>query len=46
VIVVCGQCVSLGRVHAARMIRVHGSEHTLAIELDVNPLRPPHGHAS
>ncbi len=23
------------RVHAARMIRVHGSEHTLAIELDV-----------
>src|SRR4051812_24374407 len=34
VIVVCRQRVSLGRVHAGRMIHVHVSEHTLAIELD------------
>jgi hypothetical protein len=34
VITVCGQHVSLGRVHAGRIVRVHVSEHTLAIELD------------
>jgi hypothetical protein len=34
VIVVCRQRVSLGRVHAGRIVRVHVSEHTLAIELD------------
>jgi transposase InsO family protein len=33
-IVVCHQQVSLGRVHAGRIVRVHVSEHTLAIELD------------
>jgi transposase InsO family protein len=34
VITVCWQHVSLGRVHAGRTVRVHVSEHTLAIELD------------
>jgi transposase InsO family protein len=34
VIVVCRQRVSLGRVHAGRTVRVHVSEHTLAVELD------------
>jgi transposase InsO family protein len=34
VITVCRQHVSLGRVHAGRTVRVHVSEHTLAIELD------------
>src|SRR4051812_29582128 len=34
VITVCRQKVALGRVHAGRMLRVHVSEHTLAIELD------------
>ena len=34
VIIVCRQRVSLGRVHAGRTIRVHVSEHTLAVELD------------
>jgi transposase InsO family protein len=34
VITVCRQHVSLGRIHAGRTIRVHVSEHTLAIELD------------
>jgi transposase InsO family protein len=34
VITVCRQRVSLGRVHAGRTVRVHVSEHTLAIELD------------
>jgi hypothetical protein len=34
VITVCRQHVSLGRVHAGRMIRVHVSEHTLAVELN------------
>jgi len=34
VITVCRQPVSLGRVHAGRTVRVHVSEHTLAIELD------------
>jgi hypothetical protein len=33
-IVVCGQPVALGRVHSGRIVRVHVSEHTLAIELD------------
>jgi transposase InsO family protein len=33
VIVVCRQRVALGRVHAGRIVRVHVSEHTLAIEL-------------
>jgi transposase InsO family protein len=33
VITVCRQSVSLGRVHAGRMVTVHVSEHTLAIEL-------------
>jgi hypothetical protein len=33
-ITVCWQQVSLGRVHAGRIVRVHVSEHTLAIELD------------
>jgi hypothetical protein len=32
-IVVCRQAVSLGRIHAGRMVSVHVSEHTLAIEL-------------
>jgi transposase InsO family protein len=34
VITVCGQRVALGRVHAGRTVRVHVSDHTLAIELD------------
>jgi transposase InsO family protein len=34
VIIVCRQRVSLGRIHAGRMITVHVSEHTLAVELD------------
>jgi transposase InsO family protein len=34
VITVCRQRVSLGRVHAGRIITVHVAEHTLAIELD------------
>ena len=34
VITVCRQHVSLGRSHAGRTVRVHVSEHTLAIELD------------
>ncbi len=34
VIVVCRQRVALGRVHAGRIVRVHVSEHTLAVELD------------
>jgi transposase InsO family protein len=33
VITVCGQQVALGRIHAGRMVCVHVSEHTLAIEL-------------
>jgi hypothetical protein len=33
-ITVCRQQVALGRVHAGRTVRVHVSEHTLAIELD------------
>jgi transposase InsO family protein len=33
-ITVCRQRVSLGRVHAGRVVTVHVSEHTLAIELD------------
>ena len=33
-ITVCRQHVALGRVHAGRTVRVHVSEHTLAIELD------------
>ena len=33
-ITVCRQTVALGRVHAGRMVSVHVSEHTLAIELD------------
>jgi hypothetical protein len=33
VITVCRQQVALGRVHAGRMVSVHVSEHTLAIEL-------------
>jgi transposase InsO family protein len=33
-ITVCWQQVSLGRIHAGRIVRVHVSEHTLAIELD------------
>ena len=32
-IVVCRQAVSLGRIHAGRIVSVHASEHTLAIEL-------------
>ncbi len=32
-IVVCRQAVSLGRIHAGRIVAVHVSEHTLAIEL-------------
>jgi transposase InsO family protein len=34
VITVCRQHVALGRIHAGRTVRVHVSEHTLAIELD------------
>jgi transposase InsO family protein len=34
VITVCRQRVSLGRVHAGRVVTVHVSEHTLAVELD------------
>jgi hypothetical protein len=34
VITVCRQPVSLGRIHAGRVLTVHVSEHTLAIELD------------
>ena len=33
-ITVCRQQVALGRVHAGRIVSVHVSEHTLAIELD------------
>jgi hypothetical protein len=33
VITVCRQHVALGRVHAGRIVTVHVSEHTLAIEL-------------
>jgi hypothetical protein len=33
VIVVCRQRVALGRIHAGRIVSVHVSEHTLAIEL-------------
>jgi transposase InsO family protein len=33
-IVVCRQRVSLGRIHAGRVLTVHVSEHTLAVELD------------
>jgi hypothetical protein len=33
-ITVCRQQVSLGRVHAGRIVGVHVAEHTLAIELD------------
>jgi transposase InsO family protein len=33
-ITVCRQQVALGRVHAGRMVSVHVSEHTLAVELD------------
>ena len=39
VITVCRQHVALGRVHAGRMISVHVSEHTLAIELDHDEIR-------
>ena len=34
VITVCGQHISLGRVHAGHTVRVYVAEHTLAIELD------------
>jgi transposase InsO family protein len=34
VITVCRQHVALGRIHAGRIVAVHVSEHTLAIELD------------
>jgi transposase InsO family protein len=34
VIVVCGQRVALGRIHAHRIVTIHVSETTLAIELD------------
>jgi transposase InsO family protein len=34
VISVCRQTVALGRTHARRIVTVHVSEHTLAIELD------------
>ena len=34
VIWVCRQRVTLGRIHAGRTVRVHVSEHTLAVELD------------
>ena len=34
VIVVCRQRVALGRIHAGRVLTVHVSEHTLAVELD------------
>ena len=33
-ITVCRQPVALGRIHAGRTVRVHVSEHTLAVELD------------
>lgn len=33
-ITVCRQTVALGRVHAGQIVRVHVSEHTLAVELD------------
>jgi hypothetical protein len=33
VITVCRQHVALGRIHAGRLVSVHVSEHTLAIEL-------------
>jgi hypothetical protein len=42
VIVVCGQTVPLGRIHAGRTMTLHVSEHTLAIELDGETERPPH----
>ncbi len=38
-ITVCRQTVALGRVHAGRMVRVHVSEHTLAVELDDDETR-------
>src|SRR4051794_29885621 len=42
VIVACRQRVALGRIHAGRIVSVHVSEHTLAIELDDgNSHRPP-----
>jgi transposase InsO family protein len=34
VITVCRQQVALGRINAGRTVRVHVSEHTLAVELD------------
>jgi hypothetical protein len=34
VICVCRQTVALGRIHVGRIVTVHVSEHTLAIELD------------
>jgi hypothetical protein len=33
VICVCRQRVALGRIHAGRIVSVHVSEHTLAIQL-------------
>jgi transposase InsO family protein len=33
-ITVCRQHVALGRIHAGRIVSIHVSEHTLAIELD------------
>ena len=33
-IMICGQKIALGRVHAHRTVTVHVSETTLAIELD------------
>ena len=38
-ITVCRQRVALGRVHAGRIVRVHVSEHTLAVELDDDETR-------
>jgi hypothetical protein len=34
VICVCRQTLALGRIHAGRIVSIHVSEHTLAIELD------------
>ena len=39
VIVVCGQKIALGRVHAYRTLTIHVSDTTLAIELDDQEVR-------
>ncbi|VEH35570.1 Uncharacterised protein [Cellulomonas fimi] len=42
VVVVCGQRVSLGRVHAGQTVTIHVAETTLAFELDDGEIRTVH----